>query len=195
VRTVKTVMVRLRISLARSIAPVWREVEISERASLALCGQALALLFFDYLSDGEFTIDGRRFPVGEDDDWHAVPALPLLADVLQAPGQRFGFSRSCDTTWVFDVEYAARLESSESAPICVGGAGAMPTDEFNNIENFNDYCRALAAPKAQPYSGSDRFLEDVEANRDRWLIDFGLDLANDRLREINPTSVTKRSKK
>lgn len=188
-------MLRFRISLARSITPIWRELEISERSSLAFFGQAAALLFFDYLSDGEFRIGGQQFHIVEDDDNRAEPSTPLLIEVLTAPGQQFAFSRSCDATWTFDVEYVARVDAPEASPFCVGGEGDMPSDEFNHVENYNDYVRALTTRDAQIRQMHGDFVDEVAANHGRWFYEFGIDLVNERLRQIVPAKAATRKAK
>ena len=153
------------------------------------------MLFFEYFFGGEFRIDGQQFHVVEDDENHAEAKTPLLFEVLTAPGQRFAFSRSCDATWTFDVEYVARMDAPEASPCCVGGEGDMPSDEFNHVENYNEYVRAFTTRDAQIQQMNGDFVDEVAANHGRWFYEFGIDLVNERLRGIAqakaPTRKTK----
>lgn len=62
----------------------------------------------------------------------------------------------------------------------------MPSDEFNSVENFNEYFRALTSRDPQVRRSHEEFIEEVEANRMRWFHEFGIGIANDRLREMMP---------
>lgn len=185
----------LRIELADTKPPIWRELEVPTAISLHDLHEIIqaSMGWLDYHL-WEFTAGKRRLGLPMDEDWGAEPreeaSKVQLREVL-APGNRADRFRTTNLTYVYDFgdDWVHKLtikdvrhgEPGTAYPRYIAGQHNAPPEDCGGIPGFHEMLEAAADPKHQNH-----------AEIRKWLGKYNPDTVNERAIKAALTRIAKR---
>lgn len=142
---------RLKITLAGSEPPIWRQVLVPGDVNLAGLHQVIQYVMG--WSDSHL----HMFHAGK---LHFGPRTPgrdevrnerqvILRDIAPRAGAKFFYEYDMGDSWVHEikVEKITRLESGFQKPECLAGARACPPEDCGGIYGYEELLEALRDPR------------------------------------------------
>ena len=141
----------LRVVLVGVSPPVWRQLEVSSRASLLELHAVLQRAFGQSgNAPHQFLVDGVAYhdPEAPIDPGHATDQSDLR-DLALHRGDRFVHEvETAASPWVHEVVVENRTPrlTNQRLPWCVAGGGAAPPEDCDGPERFQELLDAFHAP-------------------------------------------------
>ena len=149
----------LRIELAESDPPIWREVEVPTAFTLLEVHEIVQrVMNWEDYHLWEFTIDKRRYGIDDGEDLFGVePALDaeatLLRDILKPRRTQFRYLYDFGDSWDHKL-IATKIRPAEANtvyPRLIGGEQNAPPEDSGGIWGFHDKLAVLRNPRDPEY--------------------------------------------
>ena len=147
-------ILRLRVDLAGTEIPVWRELLVPARLSLEELHIIIQVAFdWEDVQLHEFQVGHDRYIDARDETLLDMPQQKTdgqvrLHQVVQALPFEFSYLYSQDEFWAHRVRVMETLAMEDIClyPLCVGGANAAPPEGVGGGHGYNDFLRCLLRP-------------------------------------------------
>lgn len=147
-------ILRLRVELAGTEIPVWRELLVPARLSLEELHVIIQVAFdWEDVQLHEFQVGHDRYIDARDDSLLDMPhqktdGQARLHQVVHALPFEFSYLYSQDEHWLHRVRVLETLAPSETHlyPLCLSGANAAPPEGVGGGHGYNDFLRCLTRP-------------------------------------------------
>lgn len=141
---------RLKITLADSDPPIWRQVLVPGDVNLAGFHWVIQYVMGWSNSHLHMFHAGKRRFGPKTPDWDDVQdeRKVILQDIAPKAGARFFYEYDMGDSWMHQihVEKIARLESGFQKPECLAGERACPPEDCGGIGGYEDLLAALRDP-------------------------------------------------
>lgn len=159
----------IRIELAHTDPPIWREVEAPTSITLKVLHDIVqaSIGWFDYHL-WEFTIEGRRYGLPMDEDWGTEPrhnaAKVRLREVLKPGRTVINYLYDFGDSWEHRITVTKVRQGDPNIdyPRYLDGAGAGPPEDCGGVPGFYDLLEARADPDHPEHAQAVEWLDDYD---------------------------------
>ena len=147
-------VLKLRVELAGSEVPIWRELLVPARLTLEEVHVVLQICYdWEDVHLHEFQVGHDRFLDARDDTLLDMPhqrgdGQVRLHQLVSSLPFDFTYLYSQDEFWLHRVAVTETLavEESHLYPLCIGGQKAAPPEGVGGSHGYNDFLRCIARP-------------------------------------------------
>lgn len=149
-----TSIYQIKVTLKDSKPPIWRRVLVSDSISLHRLHTILQIVMGWTNSHlHQFIINGEYYGEPEEEDGYSEELKNEkryhLNQFVERKGFKFIYEYDFGDSWehVVHVEAILPVEKGKQYPVCLEGKRACPLEDIGGVWGYDDFLKALAAPK------------------------------------------------
>ena len=159
----------IRIELADTDPPIWREVEVPTSISLKTLHAVIQAVFrWENYHLWEFSVSKRRYGPPSDDDWRDEPLVDAgkirLMDLIGPRKTTIGYLYDFGDSWEhrLTVPNVRAADPDLTYPRYIGGERNGPPEDCGGIPGFYDKLDALADPDHPDHAEIKEWMGDYD---------------------------------
>lgn len=149
-------ILRIRVELAGTETPVWREILLPARLTLEEVHVVIQVCFeWDDSQLHEFQVGHQRYLDARDDALLDQPHMQTdnqvrLHQLVETLPCEINYLYSQDEYWLHRLKVleAIAMDDNLLYPLCVGGENSAPPEGVGGAHGYNDFLRCLARPNS-----------------------------------------------